>query len=112
MKNTDVVVRWARSYAESLEKDMDFVSVESSSPFGGYWKAATPEARSRIEARATAALAFLSQHSVPETEWSTRAQQVYLQHGARHSTETGARVLADLLREWADQVEQIGRAHV
>lgn len=83
---------------------MDFVSVEGS-PYGGYWKAADPEARSRIDARATAVLAFLGHYSAPDTEWSERAQQVYLNLGARHSAETGARALADLLREWANQVE-------
>lgn len=104
MKNTEAVVGWARSYAKSLEQEMDFVAVEGS-PYGGYWKAATPEARSRIDARATAALAFLAHYSAPATEWSERAQQVYLNLGARHSAESGARALADLLREWADQVE-------
>lgn len=72
--------------------------------YGGYWQADRPELKSVIRARATSALDFLQRFAGSDSQWSRRAQQVFDGHGDRESMESGARAIADILREWAHQV--------
>lgn len=77
---------------------------EASSYGGGHWTAA-PQVIPVIQARAVAALSFLSGVTGPDSEWARRATRVYESNGNSQSVESGARAVGVLLREWADQVE-------
>jgi hypothetical protein len=103
MRDTAELVDWARSHARRLETEMSWHAGEGG--YGGWWEADSPEAKSRIRARATAAFDFLARFSGAGSEWSARAQEVFQNNGDRQSMESGARGVGDLLLEWATQVE-------
>ena len=71
---------------------------------GWFWKATSPAAESRIRARAYAALDFLDRFAGTDSQWAVRGHGAFDEN--RHSMETGARELGDVLRAWADQVEE------
>lgn len=102
MATLDQLLNWAADQATSLEADMRWVSPEGG--FGGYWKAEQPELAATIRARATSALDFLERYAGTHSQWSVRAQQVFDNDGERQSMESGARAIADVLREWSAQV--------
>ncbi|MEV7011684.1 hypothetical protein [Streptosporangium sp. NPDC051022] len=83
---------------------MSWVTVEPGAS-GGYWKADDPHMLHVIVARAASALEVMRRYAGEGSFWSRQAEAVYSNHGVRQSTESGARALAPLLREWCSQVE-------
>ena len=71
---------------------------------GGYWRARPVEAKSRIRARVTAALAFLDEYTGTGSLWSTDARNVFSNRGEGKSMESGARAVGDVIREWTRMV--------
>ena len=72
--------------------------------YGGYWKAADPQATGRIRARATAALDFLERFAGANSRWAQDAHEVFNNHGEKQSMESGARAVADVIKEWIRSV--------
>ncbi|GGO79234.1 hypothetical protein [Nonomuraea cavernae] len=101
MRTQQTVLDYARSLAEQLQKDMSW----KASDRGGYWVADDKKLMSILFGRAAAALEFFRQYAGPESHWTERANQVYLEKGDRQSLETGIHAIGDLLRAWCDQVE-------
>lgn len=95
------LVSWAKGLAERLEEDMHWVPSEGG--YGGFWQADRAELKIAVHARATSALDFLQRFAGRESQWSIRAERVF-EHN-RQSMESGARTIANLLREWILQVE-------
>jgi hypothetical protein len=95
------VLEYARTQADELAKDMTMQP--GGQGYGPYWKAHDQAAEARIAARAVAALEFFRQYAGVDSVWAQRAVTTYEEN--RHSSETGARALGDLLRAWADQVD-------
>ncbi len=100
MASLSQAIDWAHVHVEALEADMAWVATDH----GGYWKASRPEQQSVIRARAASALDFFERFAGQGSQWSVRAQQVFDNNGDRQSMESGARAIADLLREWVSQV--------
>jgi len=101
MAQVKQVLEYARKLAVDLEQDMSHKAAGDG--FGEYWTANDLAAEGRIAARATSALEFLRQYAGPDSIWTQRATDAYEKN--RHSMETGARALGDVLRAWADQVD-------
>lgn len=101
MLTTTGLVSWARNHATQLEADMTMRQGAYSS--GWWWKATSPAAESKIQARAYAALDFLDRFAGEDSQWAVRGRVAFDKN--KHSMETGARELGDVLRAWADQVE-------
>ena len=99
MLTIPALTSWARNYATQLEADMTFQRGD----YGWWWKAVSPAAESQIRARAYTALDFLDRFAGADSQWAVRAHAAFDQN--KHSMETGARELGDVLRAWADQVE-------
>lgn len=97
------VLAYARKQAGELRLDMAW---EVGEVYGGYWVANPPEFRSKIVARAAAALEFFRQYVGEDSVWTRRAAEVYEEGDANHTMESGARALGDLLVAWAEQVEE------
>jgi len=95
------LVSWARDHATKLEVDMRFRQGDPG--YGWWWEATSPAAESKIRARAAAALYFLDRFAGGDSQWMVRGHAAFEEN--KHSMETGARELGDVLREWADQVE-------
>jgi hypothetical protein len=98
---TTGLLSWARNHATQLEADMTFRQADYSS--GWWWAAISPEAESKIRARAYATLSFLDRFAGADSQWAVRAHTAFDEN--KHSMETGARELGEVLRAWADQVE-------
>jgi hypothetical protein len=94
------LVSWARNHATDLEADM---TLQDRGYDGWWWAASSHEAESKIRARATAALCFLERFAGKDSQWTFRAHVAFDEN--RHSMETGAREVAEILRAWAAQVE-------
>lgn len=73
--------------------------------YGGWWAATDLRLKGQIAARAASALEFFRKYTGMDSEWSRHAQLLYDNEGHRQSMESGARAVADLLREWSTQVE-------
>jgi hypothetical protein len=102
MLSTTDLVAWARKHAQELTLDMTTARGE----FGGnqYWIASDEaDAEAKIHARAITALDFLDRFAGADSQWAVRAHTLLDKN--KHSMETGARTLGDVLRAWADQVE-------
>jgi hypothetical protein len=104
MLTTAGLVSLAREYASGLEADMTFRRSEYGYGWS-WWEATSPAARSRIQARAYAALAFLERFADADSQWTVRGRTGFEKNEREHSIETGARELSEVLRAWADQVE-------
>lgn len=102
VQSIENLLAWARQHADKLEQDMTWLA--SGRGDGGYWRA-DPDQKFMIAARATAALEFLRRYAGSDSEWALRAQMVYANKGDSQSSESGARALGDILREWAEQAE-------
>ena len=72
--------------------------------YGGYWTAEDQQAKGRIRARATAALAFLDRFAGPDSRWTQNAHRVFVNNCDNQSMETGTRSIGDVIAEWAKQV--------
>jgi hypothetical protein len=59
---------------------------------------------SRIRARAITALDFLDRYAGADSQWAVRGHAVF--DLGSHSMESSARALGEVLRAWADQVEE------
>ena len=94
------LLEWAEGHTEDLTKAM----VWKPSEFGGYWSAVDRQAKSRIRARATAALAFLERFSGAGSRWSEDARNVFENKGEHQSMESGARAVGVLIKEWTRMV--------
>lgn len=102
MINAEELLDYARRLAERLEQDMHWQPGELD---GGWWTADSQQELPKITSRAAAALDFLLRYAGGDSYWTLRAVATYDSKGDNQSTESGARALAPLLREWADQVE-------
>ena len=100
MEPTEQALAWAEDHVEELTQEMLWTLDEYGD---GYWEAA-PEAKDRIRARVTAARAFLDQFTGPESRWSKDARDVFKKGGERQSTESGARAVGDVIKEWTRMV--------
>ncbi|MCC6832470.1 MAG: hypothetical protein IT200_14090 [Thermoleophilia bacterium] len=96
----DEVLKWAEELADALTQDMRWESNDFSR---GFWTS-DPKNRSRILARATAALDFLERFAGPDSTWTKSAYSTLASKGDNQSMETGARGIGDILLEWAAQV--------
>lgn len=103
VRSTAELVTQANERAAALESDMHWNP--SDGGYGGYWQAESPELKSRIRARATVALDFLERFAGRDSQWFIGAQRIYEGNCDNQSMESGARGIADFLREWAHQVE-------
>jgi hypothetical protein len=81
------------------------MTLHSAEPgYPAYWEATGGlAAEARIRARAITALDFIERFAGKDSQWVTRAHEVFDKKS--NSMEGGARALADVLRAWADQVE-------
>ena len=101
MTTVEEVLEWAEGHADALTQEMAW---HPDSIRGGWWDAADPQAKARIRARATAALAFLEQFTGSDSRWSENAHKVFDSHGENQSMPSGARAVGDMLREWTNMV--------
>ena len=102
MDATEQILEWAENHARHLRAEMVWSSTASRA--GGDWRATDHEARGRIRARATAALAFLERFAGPDSRWSQTAHSVFDDHGDNQSMESGARAIGDVVSEWTGAV--------
>ena len=102
MDSYEQVLEWAENHIKSLTQEL--VWEPGDSGYGGFWRAANPQAKGRIRARATAALDFLDRYTEPGSRWSENAQGVYMRGGENQSMESGARAIGDILEEWTRMV--------
>ncbi|MFD9705077.1 hypothetical protein [Lentzea sp. NPDC059081] len=103
MPSTEQILAYARNHAAELRADMRWE--QSGFGNGGWWTATDKELKSRIAARAAAAIEFLRQYAGEDSHWTAQASAIYLNKGDGQSAETGARAVGDMLEEWARQVE-------
>ena len=101
MPTVPELLSWARDHATQLEADMVFR--QSSYGDGWWWAATSPAAESKIKVRAYTALYFLDRFAGADSQWALRGRTAFDEN--KHSMETGARELGEVLRAWADQVE-------
>ena len=101
MTTVEEVLEWAEGHADALTQEMAW---HPDSIRGGWWDAADLQAKARIRARATAALAFLEQFTGPDSGWSENAHKVFDSNGENQSMPSGARAVGDMLREWTNMV--------
>lgn len=101
MATLDEALGWALLHADVLEQDMHW---RQDGSYGGWWEATNEEAKSKIRARAVAALAFLHSYAGHDSQWTIRASMVFDDNGDRQSMESGARAIADVIRGWVEQV--------
>jgi hypothetical protein len=104
MLTTAGLVSWAREQATQLEAEMTFRRTEYGYGWS-WWEATSPAARSRIQARAYAALDFLDRFAGVDSQWAVSGRTAFEKNEHEHSMETGAPELGEVLRAWADQVE-------
>jgi hypothetical protein len=91
MHPTEKILEWADRLAHDLTLDMHW---ESSSG-GGYWWVGARENRTRIRARATAAIDFLDGFAGTESRWTRSAISTLETGGERQAMETGAWAIGD-----------------
>ena len=103
MDATEQILEWAETHARDLRTEMVWSS-QSTSRSGGQWRATGHEARERIRARATAALAFLERFSGVESRWTRNAHDVFDNRGDHQSMESGARAIGGVISEWISAV--------
>lgn len=101
MATSDELAAWALKQADQLELDMEWRQGAGGS---GWWES-SPVVLPKVRSRAIAALDFLERFNGPDSTWATRAQKVLDNHGERQSLESGARSLGDILRAWAQAVQ-------
>lgn len=101
MTTIEQVLDWAEGHADALTQEMAW---HSGTVSDGWWEAEDPRAKSRIRARATAALAFLERFTGSGSRWSRSAHDVFDSHGEHQSMPSGARAVGDLLSEWISMV--------
>ena len=101
MTTVEEVLEWVAGHADALTQEMTW---HPGSIRGGWWDAADPQAKSRIRARATAALAFVERFTGSDSRWSENAHRVFDSHGENQSMPSGARAVGDMLREWTNMV--------
>jgi hypothetical protein len=102
MPTTGDLVKSAREYADALELDMAWTQAHNSMSGRGFWTA-TDQGEPKVRGRMVAALEFLAQFAGRDSQWATRAHQIYEKKG--DTSAQAARNLASLLREWADAVQ-------
>ncbi len=100
MDHSEQIMEWAQDHAVGLTRDMTW----EPSGYDGYWDAISPQNKSVIRARATAALAFLERFAGPESRWAHAAHAVFNNHGEMQSMESGARAIGDIINEWIDGI--------
>ncbi len=99
---TEDLLSYARSLADQLEQDMQWQPGDHGL---GWWTATNRAQLPVITSRAAAAIEFLRRYAGVDSYWTQRATATYDSKGENQSTESGARALAPLLREWVNQVE-------
>lgn len=77
MDSTEQILDWAESLAADLVLDMHWHSGE----FGSYWTVDASEDKSRVRARATAALDFLERFAGSDSHWTKSAHAVFTNQG-------------------------------
>lgn len=102
MPTTPELVAWARNHANELEKDM-ILTTPSSPARKAFWRASGKGVEHKIQARAISALDFLDRYAAG-SQWAVMGPQVFRTPGA--TMPTNARALGNVLRAWADQVEE------
>ena len=100
METTEQIFEWAEGHSAGLTEDMTW---HDGAGFK-YWKAADPQAKSRIRARVAAALDFLERYTGTDSRWSKSAHEVFNEFSRRYSMESGARAVGDVLAEWIRMV--------
>lgn len=105
MKSKEELVARARRHADEVRLDMHYVP-QKPGGISGYWTASQVGDKSKIKARATAALDFLRVYAGDESQWFRRAQLAYESHGDNESTESGVRQIGDILELWAISIEE------
>jgi len=73
--------------------------------YGGFWDMNDRQLKGKMLARVASALEFLRQHAGADSEWTNRARIAYENQADRTSTESGAYAVGEILRLWADQIE-------
>lgn len=99
--NVQSVLDRAAQFADQLEEDMHWVQHDG---YRGYWTANHDADAITIQARTTAATAFLAQFSGESSRWTQDARASITSHGGNRSPETGTRGVAVILRQWVDAV--------
>lgn len=102
MATIEQVLEWAEAHVANLTHEMRWEA--GSRGYGGFWTAVPQEAKSRIRARVTAALAFLDQFTGAGSRWSASAREVFDNQGEGQSMESGARAVGDVIKEWVRMV--------
>ena len=97
------ILQWAEQHAKELSAEL--VWEESEYGFSdGFWKAVDPRDKSRVRARAIAALSFLERYTGPGSRWVVAAQDVFNSGADNMSMESGAYAIGDVLRQWVVMV--------
>lgn len=96
------ILEWAETHVEALAKDMKWRPKDRG--YGDFWEAIKPQAKSKIQARATAALAFLERFAGTGSRWTVSAHDVFNNSGERQLMESGARAVGDVITEWVSMV--------
>lgn len=102
--SVEAIVAHAEKLANALELDMRWMEPEPG--YRGHWAASDGQKLTLIRARANRAIAFLQQHTGEQSEWTMSARVVLQSNGENQSMESGARGVAEILREWIDEVRQ------
>jgi len=102
MDSTEQILEWAEHHTRELRAEMVWYPTRSESR--GYWSATDHEARERIRARATAALAFMERFAGVESRWTQNAHNIFDNRGDRQSMESGARAIGGVIGEWTRAV--------
>ena len=101
MDMIEQVLEWAEGHVGDLTQDMQLA--RDNRGFN-YWRAVDLEAKSRIQARVTSAMAFLDQFTGTRSHWSKSASAVFKQSSKTNQTAIGARAVGDVIAEWVRMV--------
>ena len=101
MDMIEQVLEWAEDHVGNLTQEMELRRDNRGFP---YWRAVNLEAKSRIQARVTAAIAFLDQFTGTGSRWSKSASAVFNQSSEAKRVESGARAVGDVIAEWVRMV--------
>ncbi|MGW5241877.1 hypothetical protein ACWEOW_23330 [Monashia sp. NPDC004114] len=104
MATHEQVVQWAREQADLVQSDMRFLPSEGG--YGGFWTMEDGQLKGRMMARVASALEFIRQYAGAESEWMARARIAWESQADRASLESGAQAIGEILRVWAEQIEQ------
>lgn len=94
----------AEKLANDLELDMRWHEPEPG--YRGYWEASDAQQLTLIRARANRAIAFLQQQTGESSQWTVGARAFMQSNGENQSMESGARGVAEVIRQWIDEVRQ------